>query len=71
MTDNTSHSRLDGCWEMSSRRDLSSMQSFKDPGSCQLVAPPFCRSSKAVQLQVEKEKVKKAQLLSVTLIWKS
>ena len=28
MTDNTSHSRLDGCWEMSSRRDLSSLQSF-------------------------------------------
>ena len=50
MIDNTSHSRLDGCWEVSSRRDLSSMQSFKDPGSQQLVAPPSSRSTKAVQL---------------------
>ena len=50
MIDNTSHSRLDGCWEVSNRRDLSSMQSFKDPGSRQLVAPSSSRSTKAVQL---------------------
>ena len=71
MTDNTSHSRLDGCWELSSRRDLGSMQSFKDPGSCQLAAPASSRSTRLSRYQVEREKVKTAQLLSVTLVWKS
>lgn len=49
ITHNTAHSRLGGCWEVSCRRDLCSRQSFKDPGSCHLVAPPSSRSTKAVQ----------------------